>query len=90
MKTFPDAHLCDGENMKDKKVGYVYGYLLAIRFSGNRHVGVDYISEKYPPGRCGNIGSQFREKNGVKNPHRKRPGGIIFEQNENVSRYAFV
>ena len=32
MKTFPDAHLCDGENMKDKKVGYVYGYLLAISF----------------------------------------------------------
>ena len=90
MKTFPDAHLCDGENMKDKKVGYVYGYLLAIRFSGNRHVGVDYISEKYLSGRCVNIGSQFREKNGVKNPHRKRPGGIIFEQNENVSRYAFV
>ena len=90
MKTFPDAHLCDGENMKDKKVGYVYGYLLAIRFSGNRYVGVDYISEKYLSGRCGNIGSQFREKNGVKNPHRKRPGGIIFEQNENVSRYAFV
>ena len=57
MKTFPDAHLCDGENMKDKKVGYVYGYLLAIRFSGNRHLDVDYISEKYPSGRCGNIGS---------------------------------
>ena len=81
MKTFPDAHLCDGENMKDKKVGYVYGYLLAIRFSGNRHVGVDYISEMFLSGRCGNIGSQFREKNGVKTPHRKRPGGIIFEQN---------
>ena len=32
MKTFPDTHLCDGENMKDKKVGYVYGYLLAISF----------------------------------------------------------
>ena len=89
-KTFPDAHLCDGENMKDKKAGCVYGYLLAIRFSGNRHVGVDYMSEKYLSGRCGNIGSQFREKNGAKNPHRKRPGGIIFEQNENVSRYAFV
>ena len=90
MKTFPDAHLCDGENMKDKKAGCVNGYLLAIRFFGNRHLDVDYISEKYPSGRCGNIGSQFREKNGVKNPHRKRPGGIIFEQNENVSRYAFV
>lgn len=32
IKTFPDTHLCDGENMKDKKVGYVYGYLLAISF----------------------------------------------------------
>ena len=32
MKTFPDVRLCDGENMKDKKVGYVYGYLLAISF----------------------------------------------------------
>ena len=90
IKTFPDAHLCDGENMKDKKAGCVYGYLLAIRFFGNRHLDVDYISEKYPSGRCGNIGSQFREKNGVKNPHRKRPGGITFEQNENVSRCAFV
>ena len=87
MKTFPDAHLCDGENMKDKKAGCVNGYLLAIRFFGNRHLDVDYISEKYPSGRCGNIG---REKNGVKNPHRKRPGGITFEQNENVSRCAFV
>ena len=90
MKTFPDAHLCDGENMKDKKAGCVNGYLLAIRFFGNRHLDVDYISEKYPSGRCGNIGSQFREKNGVKTPHRQRPGGITFEHNENVSRCALV
>ena len=51
------AAFCNPVPLKDKKAGCVYGYLLAIRFFGNRHLDVDYISEKYPSGRCGNIGS---------------------------------
>ena len=41
---------------------------------------LDYISEKYLSGRCGNIGSQFREKTERKTHIGKRPGGIILNK----------